>query len=236
MGSCLIVECFDALHSSPGPRKMSSVVNNRPGRPRGGSDARERIVFAARAGFERDGYAGASVRSIARDAGVDHSLVNYYFGSKEALFGHVLAVAMTPGEVLDRVFAAGEDHLAERLVATAVTLWDQPVFSGPLLAVLRSADADDGLRRTLGAFISTEVHGRLRDHIGGPDASTHATAVVTVMAGLIFSRYLLGAEPMASMSRTQLVRILAPMLAPHLERRSHPRVSRSGEASTHSLR
>ena len=202
---------------------MSFVVNNRPGRPRGGSDARERIVSAARTRFEQDGYAGASVRAIARDAGVDHALVNYHFGSKEALFGHVLAVAMTPGEVLDRVFAAGEDHLAERLVATAVTLWDQPVFSGPLLAVLRSADADDGLRRNLGTFISTEVHGRLRDHIGGPDASTHATAVVTVMAGLIFSRYVLGAEPMASMSRDQIAPILAPMLAPHVKRRSSGR-------------
>nr|WP_243757452.1 TetR family transcriptional regulator [Allobranchiibius sp. GilTou38] len=202
---------------------MSSVVNNRAGRPRGGSDARERIIAAARTRFEHDGYAAVSVRAIARDAGVDHSLVNYHFGTKEALFGHVLAIAMTPGEVMDKVFAAGSDHVAERLVGTAVTLWDQPVFSGPLLAVLRSADDDSGLRRTLGTFISTEVHGRLRDHIGGPDASLHATAVVTVMGGLIFSRYVMGAEPMASMSREQIVATLAPMLAPHLERRGRPR-------------
>ncbi|MBO1754825.1 TetR/AcrR family transcriptional regulator [Allobranchiibius sp. CTAmp26] len=199
------------------------MVNKSAGRPRGGSDARERILAAARMRFEQDGYAAVSVRSIAREAGVDHSLVNYHFGSKEALFGHVLAIGLTPGEVMDRVFAAGDDHLAERLVATAVTVWDQPVFSGPLLGVLRSADGDAGLRQTLATFISTEVHGRLREHIGGPDASAHTTAVVTVMAGLIFSRYVLAAEPMASMSREKIVATLAPMLAPHLGRRSSSR-------------
>lgn len=196
------------------------MVNNGAGRPSGGSDARERIIYAARKRFGEDGYAAVSVRSIAREAGVDHALVNYHFGTKEALFGHVVAVAMTPGEVLERVFAAGEDHLAERMVATLITMWDQPEFSGPLLAVLRSADGDAGLRQTLGTFIGTEVHGRLRDHIGGPDASAHATAVVTVMGGLIFTRYVLGAEPVASMSRTQLVSTLAPMLTPHVKRRS----------------
>ena len=199
------------------------MVNNRAGRPSGGSDARERIISAARKRFGEEGYAAVSVRSIAREAGVDHALVNYHFGTKESLFGQMLAIALTPGEVLDRLFADGEDHLAERMVATLVTLWDQPEFGGPLLAALRTADSDAGLRQTLGAFITTEVHARLREHIGGPDASLHATAVMSVMAGLIFTRYLLGIEPMASMSRDRIVATLAPMLAPHVKRRSSAR-------------
>jgi AcrR family transcriptional regulator len=53
-------------------------------------DSRERILRAAEKIFAEKGLAGASVRAITSAAGVNHALINYYFGSKVALYQEVL--------------------------------------------------------------------------------------------------------------------------------------------------
>ncbi len=50
----------------------------------------DRILDAAEQLFSRRGFFGASLRDIARDAGVQMSLVNYHFGPKEDLFRAVV--------------------------------------------------------------------------------------------------------------------------------------------------
>ncbi|MFD6811748.1 helix-turn-helix domain-containing protein, partial [Streptomyces anthocyanicus] len=47
---------------------------------------RAAILEAARERFAADGYERATIRAIARDAGIDPSLVMRYFGNKEGLF------------------------------------------------------------------------------------------------------------------------------------------------------
>lgn len=59
-------------------------------RPR--SDIESRILSAARARFLREGVDGASLRSIAADAGTSIGMVYYYFRSKDALFLGVVEV------------------------------------------------------------------------------------------------------------------------------------------------
>jgi AcrR family transcriptional regulator len=53
-------------------------------------DTRSRILRAAFQRLADEGYAALSVREIARDAGVNHALINYHFGSKEQLVIAVL--------------------------------------------------------------------------------------------------------------------------------------------------
>ena len=53
-------------------------------RPR--SDIEPRILAAARARFLSDGVDGASLRSIANDAGTSIGMVYYYFATKDELF------------------------------------------------------------------------------------------------------------------------------------------------------
>ncbi|MFO0633162.1 MAG: TetR/AcrR family transcriptional regulator [Nannocystaceae bacterium] len=50
------------------------------------SDIDRRVVTAARARFLHDGVDGASLRSIAQDAGTNVGMIYYYFPSKDALF------------------------------------------------------------------------------------------------------------------------------------------------------
>lgn len=56
-------------------------------------ETQARILDAAFRRLCADGYAALSVREIARDAGVNHALINYHFGSKEALVVNVLDAA-----------------------------------------------------------------------------------------------------------------------------------------------
>ena len=56
------------------------------------------ILRAARVALATNGYATTSLRSVARDAGVDPALVTYYFKSKSGL----LDAALVPPEQLDR--------------------------------------------------------------------------------------------------------------------------------------
>ena len=57
-----------------------------PSRPRNAQATRDAILAAARTLFTQHGFEGVGLREIAAQVGVNASLVNRYFGSKEALF------------------------------------------------------------------------------------------------------------------------------------------------------
>ena len=58
-------------------------------------NSEERIKVAACKVFHQKGYAGTRTRDIAEEAGINHAMVNYYFRSKEKLFGIVMLETMT---------------------------------------------------------------------------------------------------------------------------------------------
>lgn len=59
-------------------------------------DTKERIFDAAERLFIERGFAGASLRAVTREAGVNLAAVHYHFGSKEALLGAVLERHFAP--------------------------------------------------------------------------------------------------------------------------------------------
>ena len=48
----------------------------------------EKIMNAARAVFQRKGFAGTRTRDIAEEAGINLALLNYYFRSKQNAKSH----------------------------------------------------------------------------------------------------------------------------------------------------
>jgi AcrR family transcriptional regulator len=56
-------------------------------------ETKTKILDAAFRRLAREGYAALSVREIARDAGVNHALINYHFRSKDQLVIEVLDAA-----------------------------------------------------------------------------------------------------------------------------------------------
>ncbi|MEJ7646958.1 MAG: TetR family transcriptional regulator [Chryseolinea sp.] len=55
----------------------------------------EKIKVAARTVFTKKGYAGTRTRDIAKEAGINLALLNYYFRSKEKLFELIMMEKMT---------------------------------------------------------------------------------------------------------------------------------------------
>lgn len=87
---------------------------------------RQKILSAAVGLFADLGYAAVSVREIAHEAGVHFSVINYHFGSKEALYQECLRFAGSSPRFCEAVSAAdesSEDGL-ELLVQLAVRLLD----------------------------------------------------------------------------------------------------------------
>ena len=93
----------------------AAVRKRAPGRPAaGGADPRDALLDAAKRAFASHGFAGASVREIAREAGVTPALANYYFGDKAGLLGAVIEHRVAPlaAALGAGIAAAGEDPVA----------------------------------------------------------------------------------------------------------------------------
>lgn len=70
-------------------------------------ETRARILQKARDAFAELGFAGASIRDIAREAGVTHSMITYHFGTKDELWRE--AVRDMFALIEQQVFAPGLD-------------------------------------------------------------------------------------------------------------------------------
>ena len=80
----------------------------------GNPSTEHRILSAAEREFIDKGYDGARTTSIAAAAGVTHTMLHYYFRTKENLFRHILEekVKFLKGMMLDRLFERDEPLLA----------------------------------------------------------------------------------------------------------------------------
>ena len=182
------------------------------GRPRGSSDKRESIRQAARAQFAADGYDAVTMRSIAAAAGVDVALVSYYFGSKRGLFSAAMALPINPADVVSAELADDLDTLAERLLRRLLTVWDAPASGGPLIAAATFAVSDPAIKRLVAEGVTREIIAALLARLDGPDRETRAATFAGMVSGLIFSRYLLAVEPLATLQPEAVIQQMAPSL------------------------
>jgi len=73
---------------------LRSSDGTQPGRDAPAVDnTRDKILDATFRRLASEGYAALSVREIAKDAGVNHALINYHFGTKDQLVIEVLDAA-----------------------------------------------------------------------------------------------------------------------------------------------
>ena len=86
---------------TPGPRDERGVLS-------------ARIVEAARDEFADHGWAGATIRAVARAADVDPALVYHYFGSKEGLLDAATNPPQTWLDSVAEVWTAPSTGLAPR--------------------------------------------------------------------------------------------------------------------------
>lgn len=164
---------------------MTAEARRRPGRPRkaDAGDTRAVLQRAALRLFARNGYAGTSIRAIAREVGLSESVLYAHFASKQAIFEAVLAelgprrsVAVVAGvdpadadrdppgylRELVRAFLAEWDGQDARLLISLMTrdgLLHSPALREALTA-MRTA--------TAGLFERWIAAGLIPEHLGSP--------------------------------------------------------------------
>jgi AcrR family transcriptional regulator len=194
---------------------MKPTSEKRRGPRQDGIEAREAIIEAARRHFSEQGFDGATMRAIAREAGVDPALVSYYFGSKSGLFVESLRLPVNPVDAVEGVLAEGRHELGRRLVTRFLQVWDNPVSGEPIISVVRSAASRPELMRE---FVERQIVPRLALAIGGRDSELRASAIASQMLGLAFARYVLRVEPLASAEPYEVVELIGPTIQRYAER------------------
>ncbi|MCF2525719.1 TetR/AcrR family transcriptional regulator [Yinghuangia soli] len=180
------------------------------GRPRGNPPTRAQIADAARGLFLEHGYRRTTLRAIAAAAGVDQALIKYHFGSKQQLFGEVTDLQCARSLGLAEALDGDPAGAADRILQAVTDLWDAT-------AVDRAALQDEDVMGALRGYLDGEVLPQIAEYLGGTDATERATAVVTVIGGLIFTRYLQPLPTAAGLSADDVRRILAPTLRAALQ-------------------
>ncbi|WP_432453241.1 MULTISPECIES: TetR/AcrR family transcriptional regulator [unclassified Agarivorans] len=103
---------------------------NKVGRPKGESQARQRLLEVATALFIELDYDRVSLRMIGKQAQLDPALIAYYFGSKAGLFGEMLSSVSSPVfATLQQVTAQlGSRSLNDLMRIYYQTMADNPHF------------------------------------------------------------------------------------------------------------
>jgi AcrR family transcriptional regulator len=180
----------------------------RPGRPAGSPANREAILAAAEGEFAARGYEGATIRGIARRAGVDPALVYHYFGSKERLFSEVIRIPLSPPEFALRILDGEVETIGERLVRSVLELWKANPAS--LAGLLRSTTSHEEAPRP------REVLEAITTALQVPQSRLRAALVSSQIIGLALARSVIEIEPLATASEDQLVAYYGPTVQRHL--------------------
>jgi AcrR family transcriptional regulator len=188
----------------------------RTGRRPGRSGTREAIIAAARESFAANGYDKASIRDIARRAGVDPALVHHYFGGKQELFTEAIELPLDVAAVLATIVEGDRLRVGERVVGLVLSVWDSQVDRSPLIALVRSAVTDENAARMLREFLASVLFVRLAQALDASDAPLRASLAASQIMGLLLARYIVRVEPIASAPAPVVVAAVGPTLQRYL--------------------
>lgn len=184
---------------------MTVSTDHRPG-PRGErGELSARILASARTKFAIEGFAGTTVRAIARDAGVDPALVHHYFGTKDALLS---ACIEFPPSFLDRIRAAWQspiESLGRTLVRTTLENWRSKDSEPVMRAVLLIAAHHEPTRNQLRQIITGQLMGPATIGRSEAERTTRSSLIASQLLGLGLVRYVWQIEPLASLDESVII-------------------------------
>ncbi|GGW28293.1 TetR/AcrR family transcriptional regulator [Streptomyces caelestis] len=187
------------------------MPDNKPTAPSRRSDAtRAAILDAARERFAADGYERATIRTIARDAGIDPSMVMRYYGSKEGLFAAAVAVDLK----LPDLGPLPREEVGSALVTHFLAMWEENEVLTALLRV--GATNQAGAERMQGIF-QEQLLPVARQVCPDPEqVPVRAALTATQLLGMALTRYVLRLPPAVALSRQEIVAWLAPTVQRYL--------------------
>jgi len=190
--------------TTPGPRDERGVLAGR-------------ILDEARTSFAQHGYAGTTIRAVARAADVDPALVYHYYGSKEELLE---AATTLPQSFFDEIVSAWStppDRAGEALVRRMLGNWQNPLHSQILRAVMQISGNVESTRAKLAGIIANSIMGPAAQTLDEDERVLRSSLVSSQLMGLAFMRFVWQIEPIASMSDEDLVAMIGPTIQRYVD-------------------
>jgi AcrR family transcriptional regulator len=188
----------------------------RTGRRPGASGTQEQILEAARKLFLERGYQGATMRAIAKEAGVDASLIVHFFGSKLNLFAEAVEWPFDPEEEMPKLLADGRGQVGRNVVGLLIRFWDEEGTRSPVLTLLGAAVTEPAAAEMLGEFVRERLFTPLLDRLGSDRPEMRANLLASQLVGLGLVRYVLRYEPLASAKPAQVIDWISPNVQRYL--------------------
>lgn len=147
-----------------------------------------RILAAALPLFANAAYDRVTVRAIAEAADANPALISRYYGSKQQLFGEMVADTIDFEPLLHGPLADLPERLAE------FCLRKRDTRERMLMEALNRSAAVPELRSAIADSVDTHFVQPLARLLGGPDARERALVVTALMNGVGGQRRSLGAR------------------------------------------
>jgi AcrR family transcriptional regulator len=189
---------------APGPRDERGVLA-------------ARILAAARVAFAEHGWAGTTIRAVARSADVDPALVYHYFGTKEGLLD---AATTPPQKWLDGIAKTWQTPIGElgrAVLELLLASWADDEVGPTLRAILQTAAHEPATREKLRLIVERSLMGVSTLGTDERDRLTRAGLVASQTIGFALMRYVWKIEPIASMSDDEVLAAMAPNLQRYID-------------------
>ena len=195
-----------------GSRSQGPGARQRGGRRPGSSSSRQKILEIARLAFPANGYAGTSLRGIARDAGVDPSLIVQFFGSKAGLFGAVVEWPFDAGQIAAQLREIPAEQVGEYAARMFIGHWDRDEHRNPIISLIHAALADAAAAAMLREFITVNLTVPMVERVGADRPQFRAALLASQLIGFGLSRYVLAFDTLISAPNEDLVAALGTTL------------------------
>jgi AcrR family transcriptional regulator len=188
----------------PGPRDERGVLA-------------ARIVAAARNQFAENGWAGTTIRAIARSADVDPALVYHYFGSKEGLLDAATNPPQRWLESIAEVWTTPIQELGKALITLLLASWADDEIGPTLRAILQTAAHEPSTREKLRRVVEGSLMGVSKLGSDEQDRLVRSGLIGSQMMGFALMRFVWKIEPVASMSNNEAIAAIAPNLQRYVD-------------------
>jgi AcrR family transcriptional regulator len=186
------------------------------GRRPGPSSTREDVLRAARRRFAREGYDRATFRNIAADAGVDPALVVQFFGNKQELFVAATTSPVTLAELSQASDHGGPAEAGLRLARLLVRWLEDETAREAMIGRLRAAATEPTAAELVRQMIEGQITAFAR-LMAGDHPDVRASLLATQFLGVVWARFVVHLEPLASMTGDELAAWLGPTFQLYLD-------------------
>ncbi|WP_310729394.1 TetR family transcriptional regulator [Streptomyces sp. N2A] len=178
--------------------------------PRRSAATRAAILAAARDRFAADGYERATIRAIAREAGIDPSMVMRYYGNKAGLFAAASEIEVHAPDLSH----VPREEAGARLVRHFLERWEGDEVLTGMLRV--GATNEAGAERMREVF-AEQIRPVLTAVCPVPEeAPKRAALIASQILGMALCRYVLHLTPAVALSHEEVIAWLAPTIQRYL--------------------